>query len=547
MNKKRVIILGLDGGTWTILNPLIQSGKARFFSQLTQNGVHGVLRSITPPVTAPAWTSFLTGKNPGKHGLFDFQWIDFAANQRKLTFSTDCKSANIMDYLSEAGKRLLFVNVPLTYPPQPINGVMIAGFPVPPGSDFVYPPEIQQKVRELNYITDWMEIYKKKKSLTKVSMIKTADKSQIDVFASLLQQDNWDVAMIVISGTDHIAHLEWQKGNVKEVRKYYLYIDTILSELQQKGLFKDSTIVVMSDHGFGGGSQAFFMNTWLYHEGYLAYKDEKEETYDVFLKGFRNNVYGERKGLISRLLKGIGLTRENLIYLGKKTGLIKLERFLPHSVISVFPSHETSIDWSKTKAYMMSNASKGININLQGREHTGIVPKSEYDLVRKEIVEKLRKVTTNDGQPVFQIADIKENIYSGPFVSQAPDIVTWPFPEYKIRIGSKMKNHMRKVIEAQHTLEGIYVYSGDDFVSGKRTREISIMDIAPTLLHILGLPVPNDMDGKVVTDFFNPDSLAGKKQVIYRNPLIKEFSGTTKQDSSTDEEVAAKLKALGYM
>ena len=366
------------------------------------------------------------------------------------------------------------------------------------------------------------------------------------MFVSLLQQDNWDVAMIVISGTDHIAHLEWQKGNVKEVRKYYAYIDSILWELNQKELFKDATIVVMSDHGFGGGTQAFFMNTWLYHEGYLSYKDEKVETYDVFLKGFRNTVYGERKGVISRLLKGIGLTRENLIYLGKKTGLIKLERFLPHSVISVFPSYEASIDWSKTKAYMMSNASKGININLQGREQTGIVPKSEYDQIRKEIVEKLRKVTTDNGHPIFQIADIKENIYSGPYVSQAPDIVTWPFPEYKIRIGTKMNHYMRKVIEAQHAPEGIYIYSGSDFVSGKRTRETSIMDIAPTLLHIMGMPIPEDMDGKVVTDFFAPNSVVGKRQVTYTKPLSKEVSSSIVENPS-DEGVEEKLKALGYM
>jgi predicted AlkP superfamily phosphohydrolase/phosphomutase len=545
MKEKKIIIIGLDGGTWTILNPLMEQGKAPFFSHLCKNGIHGILRSTTPPVTAPAWTSFLTGQNPGRHGLYDFQWIDFTTNNRNLTVSTDCKSANIIDYLNDEGKRSLFINVPLTFPPYPINGILVAGFPVPPESDFVYPPEMLQQIKKLNYITDWMEIYRNNKSQSKVSMIKMADKSQINVFASMLKQYDWEVAMIVISGTDHIAHLEWQKGNVNAVKNYYSYIDGILYKLHHKGLFADATIVVVSDHGFGGASYSFFMNTWLSKEGYLRFKSEKDDTYDVFLREFRNTVYGKRNGILSRMLKTINLTRENLIYLGKKTGLIKLERYLPHSIISVFPSHEFSIDWSNTKAYIFSNASKGININLQDREKTGIVTRNEYDGLRKEIVEKLRRLKSVDGSPIFQIADLKENIYSGPYVPNAPDIVTWPFPNYKIRIGTNQKNFLRKVIESQHTLEGIYIFSGDDFLSKKWGREISIMDIAPTIMHIMGLQVPEDMDGKVATDFFAPYSSARKREIQFRTPLSKNRKAVTAE--TNQEGVAEKLRALGYL
>ena len=545
MSKKKIIVIGIDGGTWTILNQLIERGKAPFFSHLCKNGIYGVLRSITPPVTAPAWTSFLTGQNPGKHGLYDFQRIDFATNNRNLTFSTDCKSANIMDYLDDEEKRSLFINVPLTYPPRPINGVLIAGFPVPLESDFVYPPEMQKEIKKLNYIIDWTEIYKSKKSLSKVSMIKMADKSQIDVFASMLKQDEWDLAMIVISGTDHIAHLEWQKGNIKGVKNYYAYIDSVLSRLHQEGLFDDATIVVMSDHGFGGASYSFFMNTWLNKEGYLSFKAEKDETYDLFLKGFRDTVYGKRNGILSMMLKTIGLTRENLIYFGKKTGLIKLEQYLPHSVISVFPSYEFSIDWDRTMAYMISNASKGININLQGREKTGIVARKEYDRVRKEIVQKLRELKTEDGRSIFQIAEIREDVYFGPFVTDAPDIVTWPFPDFKIRIGTNQKNYMRRVTEAQHTLNGIYIFSGEDFLSGEHGKEISIMDITPTIMHIMGLPVSEDMDGKVAINFFAPDSSAKKRPVQFRKPLSANRNLSRAEIS--EEGIAEKLKALGYL
>jgi predicted AlkP superfamily phosphohydrolase/phosphomutase len=544
--RRRIIILGLDGGTWTILKPLIEEGKAPFFRNLCNDGVHGVLRSITPPVTAPAWTSFLTGQNPGKHGVYDFQWLDFSENKRKLTFSADCKSANVMDYLNEAGKRCLYMNVPLTFPPRPVNGVLIAGFPVPPDSEFVYPVEMQDEIRRRNYITDWMEIYKDNKSAPKAAMIKMADQSQIDLFASLLEEEEWDLAMIVVSGTDHIAHLEWQKGNVRAVRNYYAHVDRVFSGLKARGVFNDSTIVVMSDHGFGGASHSFFMNTWLHKEGYLNFKAERDETYDVFLRDFRNTVYGKRQGKLASVLKTVGLTRENLIYLGKKTGLIRLEPYLPHSVISLFPSHEFSIDWGNTLAYMVSNASKGINLNLQGREHTGIVPPAEYDELRGEIVRKLRELRADDGSPLMHTADIKENIYSGLYVKNAPDIVTWPTPDYKIRMGTNQKAFIRRVTEAQHTLDGIYVLSGDDFCRGKSGRELSITDLVPTILHIMELPISTDMDGCVASDLFAPDGPAQQRSVRLREPLQAVTLGAS-GPATDDESIAEKLKALGYL
>jgi predicted AlkP superfamily phosphohydrolase/phosphomutase len=545
MTKKKIIVIGLDGGTWTILDNLIEQGKAPFFSYLCKTGTYGVLRSTTPPVTAPAWTSFLTGQNPGKHGLFDFQRIDFTSNSRNLTVSTDCKSATMIDYFNDKGKRSLFINVPLTYPPQPINGVLIAGFPVSPDSDFVYPPEMLQQIKEMKYITDWMEIYKNKKRLSKASMIKMSDKSQINVFESMLTQDNWDVAMMVISGTDHIAHLEWQKGNINGVKNYYASIDALLSELKFKGIFDGATIIVVSDHGFGGSSYAFYMNTWLSKEGYLSFKSERDDTYDVFLKEFRNPVHGKSKGIVPKILKTVGLTRENVIYLGKKTGMIKLERFLPYSIISLFPSHEFSIDWNNTKAYMVSNASKGININLHGRETTGIVAKNEYDSLRKEIVRKLRELRAKDGSLLFEIANLKEDTYSGPYVSDAPDIATWSFPNYKIRMGTNQKNFMRKVSEAQHTLDGIYIFHSGDFIPGKRAEEISIMDIAPTIMHILGLSVPEDMDGRVTTELFSPNSSAREREVQFRKPLSKSANSFTSENIK--EGISEKLKALGYL
>jgi predicted AlkP superfamily phosphohydrolase/phosphomutase len=546
---ERIVVIGLDGGTWEILDPLIARGRAPFLGGLVARGASGSLISTLPPVTAPAWTSFLTGKNPGQHGLFDFQRIEFARGERKLTFSTDCKSPTMLDYLGHAGRRGVFVNIPLTFPPRPVNGVMVAGFPVPPDSRFVYPPERQADVLGLGYKTDWFDVSRHRRFASRATMIAEADASQIRVFGALLKEAPWDVAMIVVSGTDHIAHVEWQKGNVKGVSRHYELVDRQLAELARQGLFDGASIMVVSDHGFSGGSRSFFMNTWLRHAGFLAFGRDETEPYDIFLSRRNKMVYGERQGVISRALRHARLTRENVIYLAKRTRLIRLERYLPQSVVKVFPSPERTIDWGRTRAYMMSNASKGINVNLKGREKTGIVSLGEYEVVRQDIIDRLRALRDDDGQPIFRIVEAREKVYHGPHVDDAPDIVTWPMPKYKIRIGADRPHYIRAVMEAQHAIEGIYILSGPGFHPAGRVRDLSIMDIAPTLLHVAGLAVPDDLDGRVATDLLAPGSEAGRRPVVMASPAAKYLGepGAPADEGTDDEVILRKLRALGYI
>jgi predicted AlkP superfamily phosphohydrolase/phosphomutase len=549
--RERIVVIGLDGGTWEILDPLIASGRAPFFGGLAGRGASGNLISTLPPVTAPAWTSFLTGKNPGKHGLFDFQRIEFGRGERKLTFSTDCKSPTMLDYLGHAGWPGVFVNIPLTFPPRPVNGVMVAGFPVPPGSRFVYPPEMQDRVAQLGYKTDWFDVSRRRRFGSRASMIAESDASQIRVFGTLLKEAPWDVAMIVVSGTDHIAHVEWQKGNVKGVSRHYEFVDRQFSALARQGLFDGANIMVVSDHGFSGGSHAFFMNTWLRHAGHLAYGRDESQPYDIFLERRNKLVYGERRGVVSRLLRHTRLTRENVIFLAKRSGLIRLEQYLPHSLAKVFPTSDRTIDWSRTRAYMMSNASKGINVNLKGREKTGIVPLGEYEAVRQDIIGRLRALRDEEGQPVFRVVEAREKVYQGPHVEDAPDIVTWPTPKYKIRIGADHPHYIRRVIEAQHAIEGIFIFSGPGFRTAGRVGDLSIMDIAPTLLHVGGLAVPDDLDGRVATELLRPDSDPGRRPVATAPPGGKYLGepGLTggEGEGEDDRVILEKLRALGYI
>jgi predicted AlkP superfamily phosphohydrolase/phosphomutase len=540
--KDKLIIIGLDGGTFDIIKPLAKGGKLPFLNQIMQDGVHGILRSTCPPVTAPAWTTFMTGKNPGGHGLFDFSHIN-NLGERELTYSTDCKSATIWDYLSEAGARLLLINIPMTYPPKPLNGVCIAGFPVPRDSSYVYPEGKLALVKAAGYLTDWTELLQKNKWRSKAAIFREIERIRVEVFSKLMLNESWDVAMIVISGTDHISHLELQKGNRKAVEKYYIFIDKLFYEFYKKGVFADTSFLIMSDHGFTKSEYVFYMNVWLAREGYLTYKMETDKTHDTFGAEMQKLIYGN-KGKWLRVLGTIGLTRENVIFLAKKTGLIRLESYLPHSLISIFPAKNIIPDWKYTKAYMISNASKGVNINLQGREPNGIVLKHSYNTVRLDLVNKLRSVTLPDGRDVFEYVDIKENFYRGPFCEHAPDIVLWPSKQCNVKMGKGRGNFLQKITEAHHTSDGIFILKGDSVRKGFHC-DLHIEDIAPTLLHYLGLSIPDDMDGSIIKEIFDSGSKPERRPVIFRDPIEKIYDEELLKVNETS--ISNQLKALGYL
>jgi predicted AlkP superfamily phosphohydrolase/phosphomutase len=537
-----MVIIGLDGGTFDIIKPLAEKGRLRFFNRFLQDGSCGVLRSTHPPVTAPAWTSFMTGKNPGKHGLFDFQRIN-DSGEKVLTYSTDCKSATIWDYLGDTDIKILLVNIPMTYPPMPVNGICISGFPVPHNSCYVFPEDKFTMIKASGYITDWTEILQKNRWRTKANILREVEKKRIEVFANLLKKETWNLSMIVVSGTDHISHLEWQKGNRRAVENYYVFIDHLFNKLDIEGTFTNTSILVMSDHGFTQSEYVFYMNVWLMRQGYLTCKMEFEKTHDRFAEERQKLIYGKRGKLLG-FLGAFGLTRENVIFFAKKTGLIRLESYLPHQLVSIFPSRNIIPDWKRTRAYMISNASKGLNINLQGREKNGIVSIQEYEALRLDLIKKLKSVKLPDGSNVFEYVDIRENIYSGPFCEQAPDIILWPSQRCNVKMGKVGENYLEKITEAHHTMEGIFMFKGHT-VRKSFNYNLGIEDLAPTIMHFLGLSCPNDMDGVAIKEIFEPLSEPALREVVFRDPLLKAYPGGSYE--TEESSVINQLKALGYL
>ena len=539
--QQKVLVIGLDGATFTVLNPLMKKGYLPNLSSMIENGVHGVLQSTMPPYSAQAWASFMTGKNPGKHGLFDFRAPVMINVVRPFTNSTFIRSKTLWRLLSDAGKRVGIINVPMTYPPEEVNGFMISGIMTSTIRDkCFYPAELSQKAGDYPPEPDWdayREVGKKDTGdviLRLVNEVTNLSKKRGEAALSLLQGTDWDCSVIVFTSVDRLQHFAWkyldpdhQDYRLDEANKYmeslagyYSCLDKIIGDLIQAA-GKDVHVVVLSDHGFGPQYKKFFINKWMVEQGLLSLIETKRK-WRSYLRKF--DVAGIRRIIPSKLTRRV------------------------RTSFTVF----NCIDWPHTRAYAGTSSEQGIFINLKGREPFGTVsPGKEYQAVVAEVCEKLDKLVDPDtGEKVVSKVFLRDELYRGPHTELAPDII---FELKGMSYLTQENVGRRQLFESSgfesgsHRREGILIMKGPHFKKGLKFKDASILDLTPTILYCFGLPVDSDMDGKVLTDCF-------EEAFLKNNPIqVIKFdagSGTVGKkevysDSET-QEIESALKGLGY-
>ena len=539
--RQKVLVIGFDGATFTVLDPLMKKGYLPNLSSLIENGVHGVLQSTMPPFSAQAWASFMTGKNPGKHGLFDFRAPVSVNPIRPLTNSTFIRSRTLWKLLSDAGKRIGVINVPMTYPPEDINGFMISGIMTPAIRDKCFhPPDLCQKAGDYPPEPDW-DAYREVGSkntedviLRLVNKVTSLSKKRGETALSLLRDTDWDLFMIVFTSVDRLQHFAWkyldpdhQQYRSDEADKYmeslagyYTSLDKIMGDLIQEA-GKDVHVIILSDHGFGPQYKKFFINKWMVEQGLLSLLETKRK-WRSYLRKF--DVAGIRRIIPSKLSRRV------------------------RTSFTVF----NCIDWPHTRAYAGTSSEQGIFINLKGREPFGTVtPGREYQAVVDEVCEKLgRLVDPDTGEKVVSKIYLRDELYRGPYVEFAPDII---FELKGMSYLTQENIGQRQLFESSgfesgsHRREGILIMKGPHFKKALKCQDASILDLTPTILHCLGLPVDSDMDGKVMTDCF-------EEAFLKNNPVqVKKFdagSGNVEKkevySDSESQEIESALKGLGY-
>ncbi|MFC1999226.1 alkaline phosphatase family protein [Chloroflexota bacterium] len=488
----KVLVIGLDGATWEVVAPLADEGKLPALRKLMQEGAYGDLESTMPPNTPSAWTSIFTGVNAGKHSLFCFVKRKEGSYFIKPISSRDKKVKSIWHILSEQGRRVILMNIPCTYPVDKVNGIMISGLGTPSRSAcFTYPPKFKQKLlREFpNYDVDFNEdliLLSSDKSFI-LDKIKFLTAEQISVAKHLFETEPWHLFTIVFRSTDLIQHYYW---NDKEtIFEYYRQIDEFL-QWSMSNMDRNTTLLVCSDHGFSGVNTRVCLNNWLHEIGLLQLNRPTNTLWKKLLPSAET---------VQRLLAKFGL--RNLAWRLKRSRL--LEVVVKHLVPSEDLQYLFNVDWSRTKAYFWESSGGIISVNLKGREPQGIVEEAEFDTIREQVIkEALQLKDPKISRNIINHACRGEEEYHGES-PDIPDVILLPNKGYRLwgaynKSGNICEDEVVRI--GDHRRNGILAAYGGQVRPGGRIEGARVYDVTPTILRLLGIPVPSYMDGKTTVE-----------------------------------------------
>lgn len=507
---KKVLVIGLDGATFDNLKPWIKEGKLPNFSNIMKNGFHAPLKSTVPHITLPAWTSLFTGKTPGKHGIFDF--IKIRPDYETQIFTLrDVNAKAVWKMLSEAGRKVCVINVPMTYPPEKVNGCMISGAPcLTFDEDSTYPKalwmEVSKEVPDYKILeTGGFGQFRDSERL--MDEIHTATESRAKAVRYLIEKKEWDFFMVVFFACDIIQHAFWKYmdaahpahtpegarkyGNV--LLAYYQKIDSLIGDILGR-VDQNTTIMIVSDHGGGPLYKGVFINNWLMEKNLLKLKETDAA----------RNMLIEIRRKFNKLLF-------------RYDSVKKINKLVPGRIKKKFSLSSMNIDWTKTKISLLTPGGQALVINKKGKYENGIVePGKEYEDLRDFVMSELQKLEDPEtGKKIINKVCKREEIHSGPLVKNASDLYILPIDGYEIQGGIGPSGLIGKPMDKYFTIDrsGAHREYGICMIKGPNIKKIEIeradiTDITPTILHIMGMPIPDDLDGKVLTDAFEESFLA---------------------------------------
>jgi predicted AlkP superfamily phosphohydrolase/phosphomutase len=558
VTSKRILVIGLDGATFDLIEPWAEASHLPTFRRLLAEGAHGPVESTIPPMTGPAWTSFMTGKNPGKHGLYDWIYRHRDSYDVSPVTARHNKEATLWSLLSATGRRVCVFNVPMTFPPAPVNGLMISGMPAPSTKvTITYPPEllaeIEGQVGEYLLYPDPGQAYSDAGVDAFLDRLYRTTAVRLEVMDNLRMREAWDFFMLVFNGTDTVQHAMWKYMSPKHplhdpakftkygdaILHYFQYVDEALGQILA-GLDDNTVLMLMSDHGFGPFHKFIHVNNWLRREGWLRIKRSPKPSLKAALFGLG---FAPMKVYNVLMRFGLGALKREVVR-GQGQGLLK----------KLFLSFD-DVDWARTTAYSLGNVGQ-IRLNVRGREPQGLVePGDEYEAVRDEIIARLWQMRDpKTGEQVVQEVYRREEVYWGDNVEQAADIVFIPtrmeyfgFGEYEFG-SNEIIESMKRGISGTHRPNGICLLWGKPIRAGAEIEHARLYDLAPTILHLMGEPIPADMDGRVLAEALQPEySRFQVSAVQHRTPGVSFVPAGTDLSDEDEALVAERLRGLGYV
>ena len=517
-----VYVVGLDGADWSLLRPWANAGDLPAFARILDEGVDGDLQSTLPPVTFPAWKCYSTGKTPGKLGVYE--WYAYDRDDQELTANdaSDFTSREYWEVLADHGIDAGVVNMPTTHPAtarEMPDVDVVAGSPANERKTLTNPESLKHDL--LDAIPD----YRVKPDLVLdeatpdelVAEGKELFDQRFDAAEFLAEERDRDLVHTTLFFTDTLQHRLWDRP--EHLKEAYERVDERLGELLERD--DADAVFLMSDHGFTAIDEIFLPNQWLADRGDLAFADDGTRT----------------------LLSTVGLTEERLKRVVDRLGLVSLaQRLVPKSVQGLFPSEsgrvaiqDAAIDWTETKAISLGRGPIYVN-------HAAFAdaddPAAAAERYREALADDVRDLETPEGIPVATAVHDPADVYTGAR-ERGPDLVV----EYTTgvdapeSIGGAVFGEQTEWL-ATHRRSGIFAGVGDDVAAG--TADLDLYDLAPTILHYLDVPVPEDVDGDV-----RRDVLAG--DAAERDVQTGPSSAIGASDRGAGEEVEETLRELGYL
>jgi predicted AlkP superfamily phosphohydrolase/phosphomutase len=564
------IIVGLDGVPLKLLRPWMESGALPTMQRFLRQGVVGDLRSTMPPTSGPSWSSFMTGKSPGKTGIYDFLYRAEGSYHFPPVNASLRDGQELWEILSKAGYKVGVFNVPLTYPVKPVNGFMISGWMTPyTAKDYVYPPELGPELQQAvgNYRIYPTATYSKGRAeqflRASIELLEMRTRTALH----LLQREQWDFFMTVIFDTDRVLHQLWhvldpehpwhnaRRANPRRggapypprapypperghdiVLKYFCHVDDSLGRLLAAA-GDDALKIVMSDHGMGSAHNFVVLNNWLLANGFLRLRRAPLTAlkYGLFKAGLTlRNVH--------KVANWLGLAKHV-----EYKGLYSTDWLLKLAFLSF-----NDVDWSQSVAYSFGRHYGPIYLNVKGREPQGIVePGDEYERVREQIVAAAMQFQhPRTGRNMVGRVLRREEVYDGPHLEQAPDLILIPADPRDIFFGLADfgSNQMVDTVyrySGMHRDDGMLMMMGPQVAAGAPVEGAAITDVAPTVLHAMGLPIPNDMDGKPLLDLLS--KACGGRAPRYVDAKGNGDRPQAQYTAQEEQQIVERLRSLGYL
>ncbi|MFW6104575.1 MAG: alkaline phosphatase family protein [Candidatus Bipolaricaulota bacterium] len=534
-------LIALDGASPDLINKWIDEGELKNLAKMQSQGLSGKLESTFPPLTGPAWSSFQTGVNPGKHGIYS--WIDLNDSYRgKVVNRNSIKTRTAWDLISSQGGRVGLLSVPVTYPPEKVNGFVIPGFLTPSSAtQRSYPEDLVSKlykaIPDYKYLPE--PFMKGKDPKTWVSELNKAvrdrGKATRYLYKKYLGKEENETLMTHFFATDQVQHFLWDRVTEEWDPRLEVYkeVDREIGKLLDMAP-DDSVVMIMSDHGFGPLTDTFNINTWLESEGYLNLKQDL---------GTRLKKSMARLGFTEQNTQPIG----EIIYpMAKKLNIVDnpITGLSTNAALNALFLSSKDVDWERTAAYSRSHIGH-IRINLSGRENAGAIKREDYHKLREEIMEKLaRIIAPGSDKKMAEWVKPKEDLYSGPYLEGAPDILFNPLEGptchgsiigYGAIMFFNSKVFSGKLHPAHHRRNGIIMAYGKGIRNIQK--DASIMDLAPTVLNLNNFKIPTQMDGEVIEEVSSYEPEYYEPDDFYREPV----------ESERNEEIESRMESLGYL